>query len=79
MLAKRTSKNQLTLPKEIADAFKDTTYFDVVRKANEIILKPVKIVPSEITLESIQQKMKQLGITHDDVNHAIQWARKQKH
>ena len=29
MLAKKTSKNQLTLPKEVADKFPGTDYFDV--------------------------------------------------
>ena len=30
MLAKKTSKNQITLPKPVAEAFPDAEYFDVV-------------------------------------------------
>ncbi len=35
MLAKKTSKNQLTLPKEIVKAFPDAEYFDVSVKEQE--------------------------------------------
>lgn len=78
MLAKRTSKNQLTLPKEIADAFKDTVYFDVIRKSNEIVLKPMKLVSAETSLEGIREKIRQLGVTPQDIPRAIEWARKRK-
>ncbi|MCL4513475.1 MAG: AbrB/MazE/SpoVT family DNA-binding domain-containing protein [Candidatus Eremiobacteraeota bacterium] len=78
MLVKRTSKNQLTLPKEIADAFRDTQYFNVTQESHKIILEPVKIVMSERTIESIRNKIKKLGITEEDINHAIQWARKNR-
>jgi hypothetical protein len=79
MLVKRTSKNQFTLPKEISDAFKDTDYFNVKRELNKIILEPVKIVSSEAVIEKVRGKMKKLGITEEDVNHAIRWARKKRH
>lgn len=79
MLAKRTSKNQLTLPKEIADSFKEFTYFDVSAKNNQIILNPVKILPAGPSLESIRLKMKRLGITEDDVRDAVKWARQKTH
>ncbi len=45
MLAKKTSKNQLTLPKEIANSFTETEYFDVSVQDQKIILIPVKITP----------------------------------
>ena len=62
MLAKKTSKNQLTLPKEIASYFTETEYFDVSVQDKKIILMPVKITPSDRTLEGIRDKMKKLGI-----------------
>ena len=78
MLAKKTSKNQLTLPKEIAKSFPDTEYFDVSVKDRKIILMPVRITPADATLEGVQEKIKKLGITESDVTEAIKWARKRK-
>ncbi len=78
MLAKKTSKNQLTLPKEIVKAFPDINYFDVTVKDKKIVLMPVKITPVDITLEGIRKKIEKLGITEKDVSDAIKWARKRK-
>ena len=78
MLAKKTSKNQLTLPKEIAGAFPDTEYFDVSVKDRKIILAPVKITPAGMGLDGVRDKMKRLGITESDVREAVNWARKKK-
>jgi len=78
MLAKKTSKNQLTLPKEIVKAFPDINYFDVTVKDKKIVLMPVKITPVDITLEGIRKKIEKLGITEKDVTDAIKWARKRK-
>ena len=78
MLAKKTSKNQLTLPKEIVKSFPNTEYFDVSVKDRKIILLPVRITPAGMTLEGIRDKMEQLGITENDVTGAVKWARKKK-
>lgn len=78
MLAKKTSKNQLTLPKEIVKEFPDSEYFDVSVKERKIVLTPVKITPADMTLDGIREKMAKLGITEDDVSKAIKWARKKK-
>jgi hypothetical protein len=78
MLAKKTSKNQLTLPKEIVKSFPNTDYFDVTVKDKKIILMPVRITPADMTLEGIRDKMKKLGITEGDVTEAVTWARKKK-
>ncbi|MBI5100456.1 MAG: AbrB/MazE/SpoVT family DNA-binding domain-containing protein [Nitrospirae bacterium] len=76
MLAKKTSKNQLTLPKEIVKSFPDTDYFDVTVKDKKIILMPVMITPASVTLEEIRDKMERLGVTEGDVTEALTWARK---
>lgn len=76
MLTKKTSKNQLTLPKEIVKDFPDIEYFDAKVEGNRIILTPVKIRPVDATLSGIRDKMERLGITPADVAEAIQWARK---
>ncbi len=78
MLAKKTSKNQLTLPKAIVKAFPDSEYFDISVKDRKIILMPVKITPVDMTLEGIRNKMGKLGIGESDVAEAVKWARKKK-
>jgi hypothetical protein len=78
MLAKKTSKNQLTLPKEIVREFPDTEYFDVAVKERQIILVPVKITHADLTLEGVREKLKKLGVTQSDVAEAVKWARKRK-
>jgi len=78
MLAKKTSKNQITLPKEIVKAFQDAEYFDVSIKDNAIRLMPVKITPIHSSLDSVREKVKKLGLTEKDVGEAIQWARSRK-
>ena len=78
MLAKKTSKNQITLPKEIVKAFGDAEYFDVSIKDNAIRLMPVKITPIQSSLDSVREKIKRLGLTEKDVGEAIQWARGRK-
>jgi hypothetical protein len=78
MLAKKTSKNQLTLPKEIVKAFPDTEYFDVSVKDKKIVLMPVKITPANMTLVDIRDKMAKLGINEGDVTQAVRWARKKR-
>ena len=76
MLAKKTSKNQLTLPKEVVSDFPDIDYFDVAVKENRIVLTPVKIAPVQGDLNALREKMKALGVTEGDVAKAVTWARK---
>ena len=78
MLAKKTSKNQITLPREIVKAVPDAEYFDVSIQDNTIRLVPVKITPVSSPLGSVREKMKKLGLTEKDVGEAIQWARTRK-
>jgi hypothetical protein len=78
MLAKKTSKNQLTLPRDIVKEFPHIEYFDIEVKDRKIILSPVKIRPVDATLEDIRNKMERLGISDSDVKDAVTWARKRK-
>ena len=78
MLAKRTSKNQVTLPKEIAGKFPDIQYFDVSVRGAKIILMPVKMAPAGGSLSGIREKLKKLGIQPGEVARAVRWARKIK-
>jgi len=78
MLSKRTSKNQITLPKEIMKAFRDTEYFDVAIDGNTIRLTPVRITTAGSPLEKMREKIEKLGLTDKDVSGAVQWAREQR-
>ena len=78
MLAKKTSKNQITLPKEIVKVFPDAEYFDVSIRDNTIRLMPVKISLVESSLDTVREKLKKLGLTEKNVGEAIQWARSRK-
>ncbi|HPA73687.1 MAG TPA: AbrB/MazE/SpoVT family DNA-binding domain-containing protein [Spirochaetota bacterium] len=78
MLAKKTSKNQLTLPGEIVKEFPGINYFDVDLRAGKIVLTPVVMRPVDETLSGIREKVKKLGIAEKDVDAAIGWARKKK-
>lgn len=74
MLAKRTSKNQLTIPKAIVTATGDAEYYDVSTESGRIILTPLRIQRTD----AVRAKLAQLGITSDDVQNAIKWARKKR-
>ena len=72
MLAKKTSKNQITLPKAIATHYPEVEYFDIQEENGRIILIPLRPNRSE----EVRSKLEQLGITEEDVSDAINWARK---
>jgi cysteinyl-tRNA synthetase len=71
MLAKLTSKNQLTLPKSIVMAAGKADYYDVIVESGRIILTPVRIQQAD----AVREKLEALGINEQDVNDAVQWAR----
>jgi hypothetical protein len=71
MLAKKTSKNQLTLPKKVVDRFPGVEYFDVRVGDGKITLVPVR----EDRLGEIQARLEQLGLSEQDVQDAVEWAR----
>ena len=73
MLAKKTSKNQITIPKKIVDKLPDVTYFDVEWREGVILLKPLRLYTTD--LEQIRAKVKKLGISESSVDEAIKWAR----
>ena len=78
MLAKKTSKNQLTLPKEIVKEFPGIDYFDVAIKDSTIVLSPVKIAPASASLSAVRDKIERLGLTYEDVTDAVKWSRRKR-
>ena len=71
MLAKLTSKNQLTLPKSVTQAVGATEYFDVEARAGQIILTPVRIQRGD----AVRAKLAELNLTDDDIAAAVSWVR----
>ena len=71
MLAKVTSKNQLTLPKSVMSEFSNAEYFDVQAESGRIVLTPVHIQRSG----AVRAKLADLGITEMDVADAVKWSR----
>ena len=75
MLAKKTSKNQVTLPKKALSDLPDTKYFDVTAKDGVLILRPVTVSAPGSRLAAVRKKIKALGMTSDDLERAVKWAR----
>lgn len=72
MMAKLTSKNQLTLPKEVVRRFPETRYFGVSARGGQIILTPLRISKSS----AVRDKLARLGIKPADVAKAVSWTRR---
>ncbi len=71
MLAKLTSKNQLTLPKAVLSFCQGTEYFDVTEENGRIVLVPVRLNRAN----AVRSKLADLGLSEDDIAEAVDWAR----
>lgn len=71
MLAKLTSKNQLTLPKSATAAVGPAEYFDVQTRDGQIILTPVRIQRAD----AVRAKLAALALGPQDMADAVAWAR----
>ncbi len=71
MLAKLTSKNQLTLPKAILETVEKSEYFDVAAEEGRIVLTPVRVARAD----QVRAKLRDLGIAEEEVTDAVAWAR----
>ena len=72
MLAKLTSKNQITLPKAAVSQVDAAEYFEVTVEKGRIVLTPVRVQQAQ----AVRDKLEQLGITEQDVKEAVAWARR---
>lgn len=77
MLAKLTSKNQLTLPVELVRSLPPAEYFDATLESGAIVLRPVQMVPV-VDIERIRDAVAEAGATEADVGRAVRWARRRK-
>ncbi len=71
MLAKITSKNQLTLPKSVTLAVGPAEYFDVQTRDGQIVLTPVRIQRGD----ALRAKLAELDLSEADIADAVTWAR----
>lgn len=71
MLAKLTSKNQLTLPKAAVEASGGSEYFDIEVRAGQLILTPVRIQRAN----AVRAKLDALALSDSDLADAVSWAR----
>lgn len=72
MLAKLTSKNQLTLPKAVVAAVQGAEYFDVTEENGRIVLTPVRITRAD----AVRSKLEELNLSAADIADAVSWARR---
>jgi hypothetical protein len=72
VLAKLTSKNQITLPKAAVSSVDAAEYFEVTVEGGRIVLTPVRVQNAQ----AVREKLEQLGITEQDVEDAVAWARR---
>ena len=78
MLAKKTSKNQITLPKAVVRQLPDVQYFDVSVREGEVVLRPAVVSASGDRVKAVRSKMRALGLSEKDVDDAITWARRRR-
>ena len=71
MLAKLTSKNQLTLPKAVLAEVGSMDYFDATAENRKNVLTPVRING----IDEVRAKLETLVITEYEVVDAVAWAR----
>lgn len=71
MLAKITSKNQLTLPKAVIEAVGPAEYFEVEARGGQIVLTPVRIQRGD----AVRAKLAELHLTELDIDDAVAWVR----
>jgi hypothetical protein len=71
MLAKKTVKNQITLPKAVITRFNGVEYFDVSTDGECIVLRPLH----RSRADEVRARLAQLGIDEQDVADAVRWAR----
>ena len=71
MLAKMTSKNQLTLPKSVTAVIGPAEYFDVEARNGQIVLTPVRIQRGD----AVRAKLAELDLRQQDIVDALAWAR----
>ena len=74
MLAKLTSKNQLTLPKKAIEALGAVTHFEVEVEGDHLVLRPARAGAAA----DVRKKLAEMNLTDADITDAVTWARKKR-
>ena len=77
MLTKKTTKNQLTIPKALLDRLPETDYFDAEVVSDALVLRPVRMVPA-VDIDRVRDRLERTGVKPAEVKRAVRWARKKK-
>lgn len=77
MLAKLTSKNQVTLPAALLKELPAAEYFEATVADGAIVLRPVRITPA-VDLDRIRDRLQDAGVEPEVVRDAVRWARRKK-
>jgi hypothetical protein len=75
VLAKLTSKNQITIPAELLKQVPTCDYFEATVERGAILLRPVIVRPA-VHVERIRDTLAEAGLTEADVRDAVRWARR---
>ena len=70
MLAKKTTKNRITIPRAMISRFADADYFDVSTDGECITLRPLS------RADEVRARLTQLGMNEQNVAAAVSWARR---
>jgi hypothetical protein len=74
VLAKKTVKNQITLPKAVIARFAGVEYFDVSTNGSCIVLRPLQ----QSRAGEVRVRLAKLGIAEEDIENAVSWARRKR-
>ena len=77
MLTKKTTKNQVTIPKVLLDRLTPTEYFDAEVVGDALVLRPVRVVQM-VDIDRVRGRLKRCRVKPDEVERAVGWARKTK-
>ncbi len=72
VLAKRTAKNQITLPKKTVVSVGSPEYFEVTVDDGRLVLTPAALNRAG----AVRRKLAEFGTTEGDVDRAVKWARR---
>ena len=67
MHAKRTTRNRITLPKAIVDAFPGVSHFDVTEENGRIVLAPM----ARSGANAVHDKLDRFDTTEQDIPDAV--------
>jgi hypothetical protein len=71
MLARKSEKDEVTLPKAILTGFEGVDCFDVSTDGRGIVLRPV----DDSRGGEVRGRVSELNLTDDDVARAVWWVR----